>query len=338
MPLALAQAFKGTSLQIANIELLMIPPLDITHTPPQLAPCEHIAGSERFALKALGLQALHLQSDGRSLVDVTLDLEDGAPIGQEDSLRAAFISILNSGHNTHKQVGVRIHASTSPHFERDIEEVVTQAGSSLAYITIPKVTSTREVTWTAGVVEHFARRAGIQRRIPLHLLIETPEAIEAVYHLAAHPAVETLDFGLMDCISHFGGAIPSSGMRSPEQFNHPLLAKIKSDIALAALSHNKVANHNVTVDIQNPDQAFQDAFKARHEFGFLRMWSIHPDQISPIIRGMTPTEGEVKEAREIIAAAQAASWGPIEHNGRLHDRASYRYYWGILSRSRATTP
>jgi citrate lyase subunit beta/citryl-CoA lyase len=127
-------------------------------------------------------------------------------------------------------------------------------------------------------------------------------------------------------------------MRSPEQFSHPLLLKIKSELALAALSHNKIANHNVTVDIRNPDQAFQDAYKARHELGFLRMWSIHPDQIPHIIRGMTPSADEVKEATEIIAAAQAAHWGPIQHNGRLHDRASYRYYWGILSRSSAPTP
>jgi citrate lyase subunit beta/citryl-CoA lyase len=316
----------------------MTPPLDITHTPPRIAPCEHIAGNEKFALKALALQGQHLRSDGSSLVDITLDLEDGAPVGQEDSLRGTFISILNSTQNSRKQIGVRIHASTSPHFEHDIEEVVTRAGSSLAYITIPKVTSTREVTWTAGVVEHYATKVGIERQIPLHLLIETPEAIESIHQLAAHPAVETLDFGLMDCISHFGGAIPSSGMRSPEQFSHPLLLKIKSEIAIAALSHNKIANHNVTVDIRNPDQAFHDAHKARHELGFLRMWSIHPDQIPHIIRGMTPTADELREATEIIAAAQAANWGPIQHNGRLHDRASYRYYWGIISQGRTTTP
>lgn len=316
----------------------MTPPLDITHTPPRLAPCEHIAGNEKFALKALAIQGQHLRDDGTSLVDITLDLEDGAPVGQEDSLRGTFTSIINSPQNARQQIGVRIHASSSPHFERDLEELVTRAGRSLAYITIPKITSTREVTWAAGIIEYYAKRSGSARRIPLHLLIETPEAIEAIHQLAAHPAVETLDFGVMDCISHFGGAIPSSGMRSPEQFRHPLLCKIKSEIALAALSHNKIANHNVTVDIRNPEQAFQDAYKARHEFGYLRMWSIHPDQIPSIIRGMTPTADEVREAKEIIAAAEAANWGPIQHNGRLHDRASYRYYWGIISRGNAPTP
>ena len=312
----------------------MKPPLDITHIPPRLAPCEHIAGNEKFALKALSLQEAHLRSDKSSLVDITLDLEDGAPIGQEDSLRSTFVNLILSERNKLKQIGVRVHAPSSIHFERDIEDVVSKAAPALSYITIPKVTSLREVAWAAGLVSHFARKNGTDRRIPLHLLVETPEAIECVSELAAHPAVDTLDFGLMDFISHLGGAIPSDAMRSPGQFSHPLLNKTKTEIALAALGHNKVPNHNVTVDIRNPKQAYQDAWKARYEFGFLRMWSIHPDQIPHIIQGMTPSADELKEASEILTSGEAAQWGPIEHNGRLHDRASYRYYWGILNQAR----
>ena len=63
------------------------------------------------------------------------------------------------------------------------------------------------------------------------------------------------------------------------------------------------------------------------------MWSIHPEQIPHIIKGMTPSAEEVREAVEILALARKANWGPIEHTGRLHDRASFRYYWGILNRS-----
>ena len=76
----------------------MTPPLDIIHTPPRLAPCEHIAGNEKFALKALAIQGNHLRADGSSLVDITLDLEDGAPVGQEAALRATFITLINSEH------------------------------------------------------------------------------------------------------------------------------------------------------------------------------------------------------------------------------------------------
>jgi citrate lyase subunit beta/citryl-CoA lyase len=60
------------------------------------------------------------------------------------------------------------------------------------------------------------------------------------------------------------------------------------------------------------------------------MWSIHPDQIDPILRAILPSSQEISEAQAIIAAAAQAQWGPIEINGRLHDRASFRYYWSIL--------
>ncbi len=309
------------------------PPLEVTYELPRIAPCEHIAGNEKFIRKAFGIQAAHLVAGGASLVDVTLDLEDGAPVGEEERTRQLFVSLLKSPENALRQAGVRIHPPQSVDFARDLEVILEGAGNEVAYITLPKVRIPREVRWTLGVIQHHLRKQGIQRVIPLHLLIETPEALACLDELASIDEVQTLDFGLMDFISHLGGAIPSHCMRSPEQFDHNLLRKVKEEIALAALRANKVPSHNVTVDVRRPDQAYQDAHRARTEFGFLRMWSIHPDQIERIIQGMSPSTFEVAEAREILVAAKAKNWGPIEHNGRLHDRASYRYYWGILIRS-----
>ena len=39
---------------------------------------------------------------------------------------------------------------------------------------------------------------------------------------------------------------------------------------------------------------------------------------------------------EILIAAQDKDWGPIRHAGKLHDRASYRYYWELLDRAHVT--
>jgi len=38
----------------------------------------------------------------------------------------------------------------------------------------------------------------------------------------------------------------------------------------------------------------------------------------------------------LLAAAQDAAWGPIQQEGKLHDRASYRYYWELLQRAQST--
>jgi citrate lyase subunit beta/citryl-CoA lyase len=43
---------------------------------------------------------------------------------------------------------------------------------------------------------------------------------------------------------------------------------------------------------------------------------------------------EVNEATNVLADAIKAGWGPIAQNGRLHDRASYRYYWTVLQRAK----
>src|SRR5204863_12852 len=69
--------------------------------------------------------------------------------------------------------------------------------------------------------------------------------------------------------------------------------------------------------------------------GFLRMWSIHPAQIEPILRAMQPEAAEIETAAAVLAAAQSAEWAPIRVGDALHDRASYRYCWSVLQQARA---
>lgn len=309
------------------------PPLDCVPTLPALAPCEHIAGNEKFILKAFALQTQHRTADGRSRVDVTLDLEDGAPVGQEESLRQLFAKLLLAPENALDQCGIRVHPVDSEHCAKDLEVILSAAGHRLRYVTIPKVKSVREARWCSGLIRHYLAKAGHTNSIPLHLLIETSDALRQLSALAALPEVETLDFGLMDFISQLGGGVPAECMQSPGQFDNQLIRSTKSAIALAALGNNAIPSHNVTVNVRDPQQAFDDAHRARTEFGFLRMWSIHPDQIEPIVRAMSPSPSEVAHAKEILTLAASAQWGPIEHKGRLHDRASFRYYWGVISRS-----
>jgi len=66
------------------------------------------------------------------------------------------------------------------------------------------------------------------------------------------------------------------------------------------------------------------------------MWSIHPQQIRPIIDAFAPSAAEVDLSIEILTAAQAVDWAPIRHRDVLHDRASYRYFWHVLERAHRT--
>lgn len=302
---------------------------------PALAACEHFAGSEKNIRKALDLQT-DLQSSGRSVFDVTADCEDGAPAGGEAEHAEMVADLLLDSANRYGRLGARIHDVSHAHWRADLEIIVGRAGAQVAYIVLPKVANADDALTQITAIDELRSRCNIEREIPVHVLIETPGALHEVWKIAALPHIETIDFGLMDFVSAHHGAVPGTAMRSPGQFSHPLVVRAKCEIAAAALGNGVVPSHNVTTELNDPDVARADARRARNEFGFLRMWSIHPRQIQPIVEAMRPDFAEVTQATGILLAAQNASWGPIAWEGALHDRASYRYYWDLLRRAHAT--
>lgn len=298
---------------------------------PNLAACEHYAGNEKLIRKAL-----QLQSELGPIFDITADCEDGAPAGQEKQHAEMVAAMINDPANRFGRLGARIHDITHAHWRDDLEIIIGGAGKAVAYIVIPKPECFDDAEIQIAALDDARRRHGIECEIPVHVLIETHGALREAWRIAALPHVESLDFGLMDFVSAHHGAIPASAMKSPGQFDHPLVARAKLKIAAAALGTGIVPSHNVTTEIHDVDVVRNDARRAREEFGYLRMWSIHPNQIKPIVEAMRPSFDDIHHAGAILAAAQDASWGPIKHEGKLHDRASYRFYWELLQRAHAT--
>ena len=298
---------------------------------PVLPAVDHYAGSEKLMRKAL-----QLQKELGPIFDITCDCEDGAHAGAEREHAEMAAAVIMSEDNLFNRVGARVHDVTHPHWQQDMEILVSRAGNRLPFITLPKPCSAGDVLVQIETLREIERKFGIDHRIPVHVLIETHGALREVWEIAAQPGVESLDFGLMDFVSGHHGAIPGNAMRSPGQFDHPLVARAKGEISAAALANGIVPAHNVTTELKNIEYIRNDALRARNEFGFLRMWSIHPNQILPIVEAMRPDFSEVQAAAEILIAAQDKDWGPIQHEGKLHDRASYRYYWELLDRAHIT--
>jgi citrate lyase subunit beta/citryl-CoA lyase len=296
--------------------------------PPVSIPvCDHYAGSEKLIRKSIALQ----QELG-PVFDITLDCEDGASAGNEEAHARLVASILGSEDNRFNRLGARVHDVTSDWFEKDVAIICEQA-ARLAYLVVPKVDSVADVEDALKIINRHAVKAG-RDNLPVHVLIETHGALADVHAIAALPQVECLSFGIMDFVSAHYGAIPGSAMRSPGQFTHPLVVRAKLEIAAACHAYGKVPSHSVTTEIKDTAVVAGDAQRASSELGFTRMWSIHPNQIKPILKSLAPRVSEVHEAASILIEAQNVQWGPIQHNGRLHDRASYRYYWTILQRAK----
>ena len=298
---------------------------------PILPAVDHYAGSEKLMRKALAVQ-----NELGPVFDITCDCEDGAHAGAEREHAEMAAQLIMSADNRHGRMAARIHDVTHAHWQQDLDILVGLAGTRLPFITLPKPRGANDIRVQIAALRKAEAAHGLQREIPVHVLIETLGALREVWEIAALPGVESLDFGLMDFVSDHHGAVPGSAMKSPGQFEHPLIVRAKCEITTAALANGVIPTHNVTTELNDLDVIRNDARRARNEFGYLRMWSIHPNQIVPIVEAMRPDFSEVETATAILVAAQDKDWAPIAQEGRLHDRASYRYYWELLTRAQAT--
>ena len=178
-------------------------------------------------LKSLQLQAQMTEEFGACVFDVTLDCEDGAPVGDE-AAHAVLVAALARDAAPAARVGVRVHPVDHPAFANDMATIAGEAGHRLNHIMLPKVESVDDVLRAEKTLQGTSAA-----HLPLQVLIESPAAVHRAFEIAAHPRVQSLSFGLMDFVSAHGGAIPASAMASAGQFTHPLVVRAKLEIASA---------------------------------------------------------------------------------------------------------
>jgi citrate lyase subunit beta/citryl-CoA lyase len=289
----------------------------------ELPACDHYAGVEARMRKSLALQA-----ELGPVFDVTLDCEDGAPVGGEAEHARLVAEVANSSANAAGRCGVRVHPVDHPSFADDVAAIVGSAASRLAYVMLPKIERVADIDRAVAAID-----AAGGRSLPLHALVETHGGLREVVALAAHPRIESLSFGLMDFVSAHRGAIPASAMSVEGQFSHPLVVRAKLEIAAACHGFAKTPSHCVVTEFADVAVVAAAARRAKCEFGYTRMWSIHPNQIRPIVAAFQPGADEIEEAVAILDAAARADWAPIRRGDVLHDRASYRYFWRVVRRA-----
>ncbi len=317
--------------------------------------CDHYCGVEARISKSLALQAEMTAQYGACVFDVTLDCEDGAPVGAELQHAKMVAEIVLQAWSASKNVAkalapaarariaARVHPVDHPAFVQDVRTIVGSAGEGLCHLMIPKVESLADVDLAVQAVDAASGSWAQSAPLPLHVLLESSLAVHRAHVIAAHPRVQSLSFGLMDFVAAHAGAIPASAMAAmppagaaPGQFSHPLVVRAKLEIAAACHAHGKTPSHCVVTEFSDTAVMREAARRAAREFGYTRMWSIHPSQIRPILQAFAPEDAEIEAAARIIAAATAADWAPVSLDNQLHDRASYRYYWQVLERAHRT--
>ena len=135
----------------------------------------------------------------------------------------------------------------------------------------------------------------------------------------------------MDFVSAHGAPFLHRRWRRRRQFDHPLVVRAKLEIAacLPCLWQGALALRGDRVHRHGRRTV---APRASQEFGYTRGASILRRSADPATR-FRPT-GRGRPAPIIAAAADRL--GAISAGGKLHDRASYRYFWQVLERPHQT--
>ena len=240
---------------------------------------------------------------------VILDLEDAvAP----DAKAEARLNLAEVPLDPERTI-VRVNAADSAHFEADLEAL-----EATAYRTV--MLAKAESPDAIALLRSYAVVA----------LCETAAGVLAAPALAAEPNAVALMWGAEDLVASLGG----TSSRADDGAYRAVALHARSSVLLAAGAYGKAAIDAVYTDI--PDLAGLAAESADAvASGFAAKACIHPSQVAAVRDAYRPSERAVADARELLAAAEAAGTGVFQHRGRMIDGPILRHAEAILRRAGA---
>ncbi|MFC6686748.1 L-malyl-CoA/beta-methylmalyl-CoA lyase [Jhaorihella thermophila] len=266
---------------------------------------------------------------------INLDLEDSVAPSDKDVARANVIQAINEVDWGNKYLSVRINGLDTPYWYRDVVEVLEQAGDRLDQIMIPKVGCAADVYAVDALVTAVERAVGRTKPISLEVIIESAAGIAHVEEIAASsPRLQAMSLGAADFAASMG--MQTTGIGGTQE-NYYMLhdgAKYWSDpwhwaqaaIVAACRTHGILPVDGPFGDFSD-DEGYIAQAKRSATLGMVGKWAIHPKQIALANQVFTPSEEQVREAREILAAmeeAKAKGEGATVYKGRLVDIASIK--------------
>jgi citrate lyase subunit beta/citryl-CoA lyase len=288
--------------------------------------CHAVPGTnERFLAKAPTLGA----------DEVFLDLEDAAAEEQKELARANVIGALKTLDFAGTTVVVRVNAADTPHYYRDVIDVVEQAGEHLDAIMLPKVRTPGDVEMTDKLLRGIELARGLEAgRIGIEAQIEDARGLIACEAIAAaSPRMETLIFGPGDYSADVGIPITTIG-GVPEGYPGDHLNYVYSRLVVAARAAGLQAIDGPYGRIEDVDGLIERARIAR-ALGMDGKWTIHPSQIAPLNELFTPARSDFERATAMLAAFEHATSGATLFEGEMIDAANRKMAERIVRAGRA---
>jgi malyl-CoA/(S)-citramalyl-CoA lyase len=274
-------------------------------------------------------------------VDILLgNLEDAVPVERKLAARAGLIKVGKEMELGDTALWTRVNELASPWMLDDISELVAEIGDKLEVIMIPKVEGPWDIHYVDRLLAQLEAKAGLQRPILLHAILETAQGVANLEEIAAaSPRIQGMSFGPADLAAsrrmkttRVGGGHPGyrtiadPDPENPEAprpsyqqdpWHYSIARMVDACTAVGALPF-----YGPYGDIRDTEGC-ETQFRAAFLLGCVGAWSLHPAQIAIAKRVFSPEPEEVAFAKKVIEAIPDGR-GVHMIDGKMQDDATWK--------------
>ena len=231
---------------------------------------------------------------------IILDLEDSVP-NKLKKLARKNIELYATKIKSLKPLFVRINSINSSEAKSDIKLI---SKIKIDGVIIPKVLNKL-------CIEKFIETSKLfspQKPTFIYPLIECAKAIQNLKDISTSSSlIKGLIFGHEDYLNDLGGF----DIEGNENLVYP-----RSKIIVAAKANNLIAIDTPFLNLKDKERTYEYALKGRH-MGFDGMLVLHPEQISSVNSGYSPSIEEINRALELISnyESNSSEGRSISYNG-----------------------
>jgi malyl-CoA/(S)-citramalyl-CoA lyase len=274
--------------------------------------------------------------DMAASADILLgNLEDAIPADRKEAARAGLVRAGREIDLGQTPLWTRVNALESPWVLDDFVTLVTEIGSRLDVVMVPKVEGPWDIHYVDRLLAQLEARAGLSRPILVHAILETAQGVANVEEIAnASPRMQGMSLGPADLAAsrrmkttRVGGghpgyrvlADPADERPSYQQdLWHYTIGRMVDACAAAGI----FPFYGPFGDIKDLEGC-EAQFRAAYLMGCVGTWSLHPAQIEIAKKVFSPEPEEVAFARRVLEAIPDGR-GVHMIDGKMQDDATWK--------------
>jgi len=225
---------------------------------------------------------------------VVIDLEDAVGPADKDTARDAVIDWLSQ--NKNPNVGIRINSTQSEPYSDDVEALAASE-LELPFVMLPKPDSKSDIDM---VDVALPSRLGT-----IAPVMESGMALVNAADIFSHSRIDMCLFGGVDFSADIGSTLEWDA-----------LLTARSTLAMAAAAHNVLVFDVPYLDVRDPEGCEAETRRVK-DLGIPARAAIHPAQIEPIHKALSPSAEEVDYAERLVVAYREAKGNVALLDGKL---------------------